>query len=141
MFIPIKYCWKTSSTIFITTRINHFYSRTAQFPRKHKMKILTKILATKIFKIFKTFSFRKLSIFDFLAILCLHLFQRLLGACKEEHMNTNKNKEVAFWAWLKEWILFRISSKVTESFFLKDSFSLCFIKIVTWLKKEGKASW
>ena len=118
----------------------YFYSSTAQSPRKHKMKILTKILATKIFKIFKTFYFRKLSIFDFSTILCLHLFQRFLGACKEEHMNTSKNKEVVFWAWLKEWIFFRISSKVTESFFLNGPFSLCFIKVVTWVKKERKAS-
>ena len=107
----------------VTIWVSKFFSSCAFFGNLDKIRgfILvkksnpTKILAAKIYKIFKTFYFRKLSIFNFfLAIHYLHLLQRFLGACKEDHTNTNKNKEVAFWAWLKGWILFRIFSKVTE---------------------------
>ena len=52
---------RTSSATILsdTTRINHFYSSTAQSPHKHKMKILTKILAAKISKYSKHSILRK----------------------------------------------------------------------------------
>ena len=42
------------------------------------------------------------------------VFRRVQKGIQTTNKNTNKNNKVMFWACLKGWNLFRISSKVTE---------------------------